>query len=104
MLIFFPESVKLQRNSEKYQLLKRDQTTEMDREDFRYTKNALDTTGLSSDEIINIFKILSVILKLGEWSMAGDTWEYSFEKFRLHSQAISPSFQPQTLMARVDVK
>lgn len=28
-------------------------------------QNALQTTGLSSEEIINIFKILSVILKLG---------------------------------------
>lgn len=84
----FLESVKLQRNSDKYQLLKRDQTTETDREDYCYTKvsaiekeslkewwswfdgisfqNALETTGLCSEEIINIFKILSVILKLGK--------------------------------------
>lgn len=32
------ESVKLQRNSDKYQLLKRDLTTDTDREDYCYTK------------------------------------------------------------------
>lgn len=30
--------IKLQRNSEKYELLKNDQTTDTDKEDFVYTK------------------------------------------------------------------
>lgn len=59
------EYIKLQRNSEKYTLLKNDPTTTTDREDFAYTKKALDVIGLTSDEILSIFKLISIILKLG---------------------------------------
>lgn len=59
------EYIKLQRNSEKYALLKNDPTTNTDREDFVYTKKALDVIGLNSDEILSIFKMVSIILKLG---------------------------------------
>lgn len=61
----FTEYIKLQRNSEKYLLLKNDPTTNTDREDFAYTKKALEVIGLTSDEILSIFKMVSIILKLG---------------------------------------
>lgn len=60
------EYIKLQRNSEKYVLLKDDPTTNTDREDFVYTKKALEVIGLDSDEILSIFKMVSIILKLGK--------------------------------------
>lgn len=59
------EYIKLQRNSEKYELLMNDPTTNTDREDFAYTKKALEVIGLTSDEILSIFKMVSIILKLG---------------------------------------
>lgn len=65
MLLYFTEFIKLQRNSEKYAHLKNDVTTSTDRDDFAYTKKALDVIGLTSDEIHSIFKMLSIILKLG---------------------------------------
>ncbi|XP_031619986.1 unconventional myosin-Ia isoform X2 [Contarinia nasturtii] len=63
--IAFLKYIKLQRNSEKYALLKNDPATNTDREDFAYTKKALDVIGLTSDEILSIFKMVSIILKLG---------------------------------------
>lgn len=65
MWILILEYIKLQRNSEKYALLKNDPTTNTDREDFAYTKKALEVIGLTSDEILSIFKMVSIILKLG---------------------------------------
>ncbi|XP_055322935.1 unconventional myosin-Ia [Sitodiplosis mosellana] len=63
--IAFLKLIKLQRNSEKYVLLKNDPTTNTDREDFAYTKKALEVIGLTSDETLSIFKMVSIILKLG---------------------------------------
>lgn len=48
-----------------YTLLKNDPTTNTDTEDFAYTKKALDVIGLTSDEILSIFKLIAIILKLG---------------------------------------
>lgn len=45
--------------------MKNDPTTNTDREDFAYTKKALEVIGLTSDEILSIFKMISIILKLG---------------------------------------
>lgn len=64
--ISISEYIKLQRNSEKYAILKNDPTTNTDREDFAYTKKALEVIGLTSDEILSIFKMVSIILKLGK--------------------------------------
>lgn len=72
ILFFRIEYIKLQRNSEKYALLKNDPTTNTDREDFAYTKKALDVIGLTSEEILSIFKMIAIILKLGKFKLQNE--------------------------------
>lgn len=50
----FLELIKLQRNSDKYSLLKNDATTETDREDFVYTKVSSHTQIEHSNEKLTI--------------------------------------------------
>ncbi|GAB0093119.1 unconventional myosin-Ib [Sergentomyia squamirostris] len=59
------KALKLQRNIEKYEILKNSLATEEDRQSFSRTRRSLDIMGLSIDEISSIFRILSVVLKLG---------------------------------------
>ena len=66
----FPEGLKLQRNVEHYNILQMERnqpthTEEEDRKLFVYTKTALDVLGFSMEEIVNIFKVVAVVLKLG---------------------------------------
>lgn len=41
------------------------QTEEEDRQLFLYTRSALDVLGFSVEEVVNIFRIIAVVLKLG---------------------------------------
>lgn len=59
------ESLKLQRNIDKYELLKTGTSTEEDKENFLFTKNSLEIFGFTNDEILSMFKIVAVIIKLG---------------------------------------
>lgn len=61
----FVESLKLQRNINKYDLLKDTNSDEDDKAQFVFTKKSLEILGFSSEEILSIFKIIAVILKLG---------------------------------------
>ncbi|CAG0893564.1 unnamed protein product [Darwinula stevensoni] len=66
------KTLKLQRNPENYDLLQRDKHHHLesrdDREDFHHTKRAMETLGFSSSEILNVFRLVSVVLKLGNIS------------------------------------
>lgn len=82
---YFPESLKLHRNIDKYELLKHANATDDDKNNFSYTKvkfvipepvriancfhfilqKSLDVLGLNQDEILSIFKIIAVVIKLG---------------------------------------
>ncbi|KAI4459898.1 myosin [Holotrichia oblita] len=64
------KGLKLQRNVEHYAILQMDghcptQTEEEDRQLFLYTRSALDVLGFSVEEVVNIFRIIAVVLKLG---------------------------------------
>uniref|UniRef100_A0A1B0CDW7 Putative myosin head n=1 Tax=Lutzomyia longipalpis TaxID=7200 RepID=A0A1B0CDW7_LUTLO len=59
------KALKLQRNIEKYEVLKNSLATEEDRLAFSRSKRSLDTMGFSCEEITSIFRILAVVLKLG---------------------------------------
>lgn len=59
------KALKLHRNVDKYELLRNTFATEDDKMCFRSTKSSLDKLGLSSDEIMSVFKVLAVVLKLG---------------------------------------
>ncbi|XP_075148090.1 myosin 95E [Haematobia irritans] len=61
------KSLKLYRNVEKYELLKNTTVLEEDRANFHYTKKSLDVLGLSCDETHSIFRIIAVVLKLGNF-------------------------------------
>ncbi|KAL7727782.1 hypothetical protein ACLKA6_019725 [Drosophila palustris] len=61
------KSLKLFRNVEKYELLRNTTAIEEDRANFHYTKRSLDVLGLSCDEINSIFRIIAVVLKLGNF-------------------------------------
>ncbi|XP_073815090.1 myosin 95E [Musca autumnalis] len=61
------KSLKLYRNVEKYEILKNTTALEEDRTNFHYTKKSLDVLGLSCDEINAIFRIIAVVLKLGNF-------------------------------------
>lgn len=66
---FFPfiltESLKLQRNINKYDILKDTNSDDEDKFQFAFTRKSLELLGFSSEEILSIFKIIAVILKLG---------------------------------------
>lgn len=59
------ESLKLQRNINKYELLKDTNADEEDKLHFVHTKRSLEILGFMNDEILSIFKIVAVVLKLG---------------------------------------
>ncbi|XP_035795364.1 unconventional myosin-Ib-like isoform X3 [Anopheles albimanus] len=59
------KSLKLQRNIDKYELLKNSFANEDDRTNFAYSKRSLEILGFGQDEILSIFTILAVVLKLG---------------------------------------
>ncbi|XP_040151544.1 unconventional myosin-Ib isoform X2 [Anopheles arabiensis] len=59
------KSLKLQRNIDKYELLKNTFANEDDRTNFTFTKRSLEILGFGQDEIFSIFTILAVVLKLG---------------------------------------
>jgi myosin I len=63
--ILFPESLKLQRNINKYELLKDTNSDEDDKVQFVHTKKSLEVLGFTIDEILSVFKIIAVVLKLG---------------------------------------
>lgn len=67
---FILEGLKLQRNVEHYVILQTEgnQPTQTESEDknlFVYTRTALDILGFSIEEVVNIFRIIAIILKLG---------------------------------------
>jgi myosin I len=57
--------LKLQRNIDRYELLRNSSSSDEDKNSFVLTKKALDTIGLAQEEISAIFKIIAVVLKLG---------------------------------------
>ncbi|XP_055632539.1 unconventional myosin-Ib isoform X2 [Toxorhynchites rutilus septentrionalis] len=59
------KSLKLQRNVDRYELLKYGLTNEEDRPNFVFTRHSLEALGFGQDEIFSIFTILAVVLKLG---------------------------------------
>lgn len=59
------ESLKLQRNINKYDILKDTNSDDEDKFQFAFTRKSLEVLGFTSDEILSIFKIIAVILKLG---------------------------------------
>ncbi|XP_038106815.1 unconventional myosin-Ia isoform X2 [Culex quinquefasciatus] len=59
------KSLKLQRNIDKYELLKYGLTSEEDRTNFGFTKRSLEVIGFNPEEICSIFIVLAVVLKLG---------------------------------------
>lgn len=80
------ESLKLHRNIDKYELLNHANATDDDKNNFSYTKvgdlrsmishfqknkiisflqKSLDVLGLNQDEILSIFKVIAVVIKLG---------------------------------------
>lgn len=61
----FLESLKLQRNINKYELLKDTNSDDDDKLQFVHTKRCLEALGFSNDEVLSIFKIVAVVLKLG---------------------------------------
>ncbi|XP_037946319.1 unconventional myosin-Ib [Teleopsis dalmanni] len=61
------KSLKLYRNVEKYEILNNTTAIEEDRTNFHYTRKSLEVLGLSCDEINSIFRILAVVLKLGNF-------------------------------------
>ncbi|KAH8388643.1 hypothetical protein KR093_011737 [Drosophila rubida] len=61
------KSLKLFRNVEKYELLRNTTAMEEDRANFHYTKRSLDVLGLSCDETNSIFRVIAVVLKLGNF-------------------------------------
>lgn len=64
------ECLKLQRNVEHYTILQTEgnqstQTDEEDRKLFIYTKSALEVLGFTVNDIVDIFRVIAVVLKLG---------------------------------------
>lgn len=59
------ESLKLQRNINKYEILKDTNADDDDKTQFYYTKKSLECLGFTGDEILSVFKIIAVVLKLG---------------------------------------
>lgn len=57
--------MKLQRNVERYELLKNGTTSDDDKKNFIFTKTSLEVLGFSQDEILSMFKVIAVVLKLG---------------------------------------
>lgn len=63
--IQFLKLLKLQRNVDKYLLLRHGSATDEDRSNFAYTKRSLELLGFAADEVHAVFKVLAAVLKLG---------------------------------------
>ncbi|KAL7026106.1 hypothetical protein ACKWTF_013794 [Chironomus riparius] len=63
--IHFLKSLKLQRNINKYDILKDTNSDDDDKFQFAFTRKSLEILGFTGEEILSIFKIIAVILKLG---------------------------------------
>lgn len=61
----FLKQLKLHRNVDKYDLLRNTFAGDEDKAMFTSTKGSLERLGLTSDEILSVFKVIAVILKLG---------------------------------------
>ncbi|XP_066996441.1 unconventional myosin-Ia [Anabrus simplex] len=63
------KSLKLQRNLDNYAFLRTTRShcleTLDDKRDFQVTKRAMETLGFSQDDIVNVFKVVASVLKLG---------------------------------------
>nr|CAH0099998.1 unnamed protein product [Daphnia galeata] len=64
------KSLKLQRNTDNYLYLRNNHSNpsvwhQSDKEEFLNTKKALETVGFSAEDIVNIFRIVAAVLKLG---------------------------------------
>lgn len=59
------ESLKLQRNINKYELLRDTNSDDDDKSHFVHTKRSLEVLGFTNEEILSVFKIIAVVLKLG---------------------------------------
>lgn len=64
----FLKVLKLHRNVDKYELLRNTFATEEDKAAFVGTRASLEKLGFSAEEILSVFRILAVILKLGNLS------------------------------------
>lgn len=64
-MFLISESLKLQRNINKYELLRDTNSDEEDKAQFFNTKKSLEVLGFSNDEILSVFRIIAVVLKLG---------------------------------------
>lgn len=65
IFLIISESLKLQRNINKYELLHDTNSDEDDKSHFAVTKKSLEALGFLNEEILSIFKIVAVVLKLG---------------------------------------
>ncbi|KAJ9580439.1 hypothetical protein L9F63_024375, partial [Diploptera punctata] len=63
------KSLKLQRNLDNYAFLRSSRVHSLesldDKQDFQITKRALETLGFSQEDIVNVFKVVACVLKLG---------------------------------------
>lgn len=64
----FLKVLKLHRNVDKYELLRNTFATEEDKAAFASTRSSLEKLGFSAEETLSVFRILAVILKLGNLS------------------------------------
>lgn len=64
----FLKSLKLHRNVDKYELLRNTFATDDDKMCFVGTRGSLEKLGLSGEEITSVFRIVAVVLKLGNLS------------------------------------
>lgn len=64
----FLKALKLHRNVDKYELLRNTFSTEDDKMCFVGTRGSLEKLGLSAEEVLSVFRILAVVLKLGNLS------------------------------------
>lgn len=64
----FLKALKLHRNVDKYELLRNTFATDEDKSSFAGTRASLEKLGLASEEIVSVFRVLAVVLKLGNLS------------------------------------
>lgn len=69
----FLKALKLHRNVDKYELLRNTYATDEDKMCFAGTRGSLERLGLAGEEIQTVFRILAVVLKLGNLSFLPTT-------------------------------
>lgn len=69
----FLKALKLHRNVDKYELLRSTYATDEDKMCFSGTRASLEKLGLTSEEILCVFRVLAVVLKLGNLSFLPTT-------------------------------